>query len=62
MFENDTYCYKGWMTSDYFLKRAFGTLFYQMAATLILYGALIVIFIVILLFAGLFFGMAGLAS
>jgi hypothetical protein len=28
MFENDTYTYKGWMTSDYFLKRAFGALLY----------------------------------
>ncbi|MFA5268579.1 MAG: hypothetical protein WC379_11465 [Methanoregula sp.] len=62
MFENDTYTYKGWMTSDYFLKRAFGALLYQMAAGLLVYAVLIVLFIVFLLFAAFFVGMAGLSS
>jgi len=62
MFENDTYTYKGWMTSDYFLKRAFGAFLYQMVALLIVYAILIVLFIIVILFAALFFGMAGLSS
>lgn len=62
MFENDTYTYKGWMTSDYFLKRAFGAFLYQMVALLIVYGILIVLFIIVIVFAALFLGMAGLSS
>lgn len=62
MFENDTYTYKGWMTSDYFLKRAFGALLYQMVAALIVYGILLVLFIIVIVFAALFLGMAGLSS
>ncbi|PKL64095.1 MAG: hypothetical protein CVV32_10585 [Methanomicrobiales archaeon HGW-Methanomicrobiales-3] len=61
MFENDTYNYKGWMTSDYFLKRAFGALLYQMAATLILYGVALVAFVALILVIVFFAGMAGMA-
>lgn len=63
MFENDTYSYKGWMTSDYFLKRAFGALLHQMAAVLIVYGILLVLAFVFIILAAVFaafvFGMAG---
>jgi hypothetical protein len=60
MFENDTYSYKGWMTSDYFLKRAFGALLYQMCAALIVYGIILAVVIVVIIFAVMFMGMAGL--
>jgi hypothetical protein len=59
MFENDTYSYKGWLTSDYFLKRAFGVLLYNMVAALMVYA---VIFIVIIVLIAIFIGFAGLAG
>jgi subtilase family serine protease len=62
MFENDTYTYKGWMTSDYFLKRAFGALLYQAAAALIVYAVILAIIIALILFAAFFMGIAGLSS
>jgi hypothetical protein len=60
MFENDTYSYKGWMTSDYFLKRAFGALLYQMAAALVVYGIILFLILVFIVFAVFVFGMAGM--
>ena len=59
MFENDTYSYKGWMTSDYFLKRAFGALLYQGAAALIVWITLVGLIIVLAIVAAFVFGMAG---
>ena len=66
MFENDTYSYKGWMTSDYFLKRAFGALLHQMAAVLIVYGILLVLAFVFIILAAVFaafvFGMTNIGD
>jgi hypothetical protein len=59
MFENDTYSYKGWLTSDYFLKRAFGALLYQMAAGLVVYG-IIMVLVLVIIFAVFVFGIAGM--
>jgi len=53
-----TYNYKGWLNSDSFLKRAFACLGYQSVAALIIYG---IILGVILVFV-LFFGLIGLFS
>lgn len=60
MFENDTYTYKGWMTSDYFLKRAFGVTLYHMAAVLILYGVILAVVLVLVLISVFFIGIAGM--
>ena len=59
MFENDTYNYKGWITSDYFLKRAFGTLFHVLCAQLIIFGVFLIIIIFFAVVAAFVFGMAG---
>ncbi len=55
----DTYSYKGWLVSDRFLKRAFAIVGYSSVATLIIYGVLLVLFVV---FALLFGGIAALAK
>ena len=34
--EKDTHSYKGWLNSDYFLKRAFATYGYSLVASLII--------------------------
>ena len=60
MFENDTYTYKGWMTSDYFLKRAFGVTLYHMAAVLIIYGVIFAMILVLAVIAAFFIGIAGI--
>jgi len=58
MFDNDTYNYKGWMTSDYFLKRAFGALLYQAAAALVVWGIAVIFIIILAILAAFVFGMA----
>jgi len=58
MFDNDTYNYKGWMTSDYFLKRAFGALLYQGAAALVVWGIAVVFIIILAILAAFVFGMS----
>lgn len=60
MYENDTYSYKGWITSDYFLKRAFGVTLYHMAAVLILYGVILAVVLVLVLISVIITGMAGM--
>jgi len=62
MFENDTYSYKGWMTSDYFLKRAFGALLYQFCAMLIVYGIILVVVIILIIAFAFTLGMVGLSQ
>ena len=56
--KENAYNYKGWLNSDSFLKRAFACLGYQSVAALIIYG---IILGVILVFV-LFFGLIGLFS
>lgn len=46
MKKQDTFSYKGWLISDNFVKRCFASLGYQTMATLIIYGAFLVIAIV----------------
>ena len=41
--KEDTYSYKGWLQSDYFLKRAFATWGHVLFAVLIFYGTLLII-------------------
>ncbi len=48
----DTYRYRGWLVSDRFLKRAFAILGYSFVASLIFYGILLAILLVI----GVIFG------
>jgi len=57
MFENDTYNYKGWMTSDYFWKRAFGALLYQGAATLLVWVVVVIFVIILAILAAFAFGL-----
>jgi len=44
----DTHSYKGWLNSDSFLKRAFASLGYQVTATAIIYGVILVLFLIIM--------------
>jgi len=53
MFDDDTYSYKGWMTSDYLLKRAFGAFFHYLLAVLVIYGIIMVIVIILAIFAAM---------
>ena len=46
----DTFSYKGWLNSDKFLKRSFAALGYQIVAALIVYGIILGIVIIVLLF------------
>lgn len=49
----DRYSYKGWLVSDRFLKRAFAILGYSFVASMIVYGVLLIILIIIgVLFGG----------
>ncbi len=45
----ETYSYKGWLNSDSFVKRCFAVLGYNFVGTLMLYGVIIVIALVIML-------------
>ena len=56
--KKDNYSYKGWLTSDKFMKRAFACLGYQTVSILIIYAAVLAIIIV---FAALF-GFLGLIT
>lgn len=58
MWENDTYSYKGWMTSDYFLKRALGVWGHNLVASLLIMGIIIGIVLVFAIIAAFMFGMA----
>lgn len=52
----DTYSYKGWLNSDFFLKRAFAVVGYSAIATLIVYIPLLIImmiFVVIFVYFGI---------
>ena len=46
------YSYKGWLISDRFLKRAFAILGYSTVATLIIYGGLLLIILIIAVMVG----------
>ncbi|MFT4311814.1 MAG: hypothetical protein ACMXYF_01145 [Candidatus Woesearchaeota archaeon] len=55
--KKDTYSYKGWLNSDYFLKRAFAVYGYSVVAGLLIS---IPIFLLFFIFA-LFFAFVGAA-
>jgi len=49
----DTYRYRGWLVSDRFLKRAFAILGYSFVASMIVYGVLLAVLLIIgVLFGG----------
>ena len=50
--EEDTYSYKGWLTSDNFLKRAFGVLGYNFVAGLIIWAISMAVMLVFGLLLG----------
>lgn len=59
MFENDTYSHRGWVNSDYFLKRAFGVMLYNMCGVLIIYGIILVTIIILIVMIAIIFGIIG---
>lgn len=52
----DTYSYKGWLTSDSFLKRALAVFGYNLVAGLIIWLGLFIIFMLFGVVAALVFG------
>lgn len=52
----DTYSYKGWLTSDSFLKRAFAVFCYNLVAGLIIWVGLFIIFMLFGVVAASVFG------
>jgi hypothetical protein len=52
----DTYSYKGWLTSDHFLKRAFAVFGYYIVAALLFWFCLFAIFMLFAIMAGIVFG------
>ena len=54
--KKDTYKYKGWMNSDYFLKRALGVVGHYVVGALVIY---LIILALVLVFV-LVFGLVGL--
>ena len=57
--KNDTNSYKGWLNSDYFLKRILAVLWYSVLGTIFIYvatGASILVVLLIALAAGVVFG------
>lgn len=54
MFDNDNYNYKGWLTSDYFWKRAFGVYLYLLAVSLFFFVIMIIITIILMVIFGIF--------
>ena len=57
--KNDTNSYKGWLNSDYFLKRTLAILGYQTVGIILIYvagGAFIFVLALIALAAGVVFG------
>ncbi len=57
MYENDSYNYKGWMTSDFFLKRAIGTLLYVFVGQIIVVIFVAILMIIASIFAAFVFGL-----
>ncbi len=47
----DTYSYKGWLNSDKLIKRSFAVLGHQIIATLVIYGIILGIFLIVLIIA-----------
>jgi hypothetical protein len=60
--EIDTHSYKGWLNSDSFMKRAFACLGYQFVAGLTIYGILLGVFLVIMVFVAIILGIVGIFS
>ncbi len=54
----DTYSYQGWLNSDSFWKRAFGIFGYYLAASLVLYLVLLILFVIFAVISVFVFGMA----
>lgn len=55
----DTYSYQGWLNSDSFWKRAFGIFGYYLVATLVIYLAVMILFVICAVIAVFVFGMSG---
>jgi len=45
--EEDTYSYRGWVVSDHFWKRAFGIFGYGLAAEIVIFLIMLLIFVVL---------------
>jgi len=56
--KNDSYSYKGWLNSDYFLKRCFGVLGHYLVGGLLIYAIFLLILflfgIIIVILGGIF--------